>query len=402
MERIIFHVDVNSAFLSWSAVKQLKEDPASLDLRTIPSAVGNLKDKRRGIVTAKSIPAKAYGVTTGEPIVKALQKCPQLVLVQSDWEFYRASSRAFIAILRKYSDFVEQASVDEAYLDMSYLLSENENKAGNTQQSYKAHAPKDLGDFLARAKAIKIAAAIREEVRTSLGFTVNVGISENKLLAKMASDFKKPDLTHTLWPEEVRSKMWPLPIGALYGCGPKTAARLEGIGMSTIGDAARADLKILQSLIGQKAGEYIYRASRGISLSDVEPEREEAKSYSNEYTTSEDITRNNYEEAALPLLKTLSESVSRRMKKDNVYGGTVTVSVKLSDFHRKSRQTALGYTTNEETDILNAAEPLLKGLLFDEGGAFDQDLGVRLIGVGMSSLGHGEYRQMSLDDMFKL
>ena len=198
--RTIFHIDVNSAFLSWSAVKQLKENPDAVDLRTIPSAVGGDVTTRHGIITAKSIPAKKYGVQTGEPVVKALQKCPELVLVRSDFATYRAYSAAFIEILRSYSEILEQVSIDEAYLDVTELI---EDSDGLTAE--------------------KLAGMIRKEICEKLGFTVNVGISVNKFLAKMASDFAKPDRTHTLYPEEIREKLWPLPIRDLHGCGASTA-----------------------------------------------------------------------------------------------------------------------------------------------------------------------------------
>ncbi len=378
-ERIIFHVDVNSAFLSWSAVKRLKDDPKAVDLRTIPSAVGGDVETRHGIITAKSIPAKRFGIVTGEPVVKALQKCPGLVLVPSDWEAYREYSSAFIRILLEYSGLVQQASIDEAYVDMTEAI-------GIEDQ---------------RSTALTLAASIREEIRTQLGFTVNVGISSNKLLAKMASDFQKPDRTHTLWPEEVPAKMWPLPIGDLYGCGGKTASRLAGIGITTIGDAAGADPAMLQSFLGEKSGAYITAASRGIGSDRVHTEHEDARSYSNETTTSEDITLQSYDRLTPPLLHHLSGKVAGRMKRDGIYGSTVTVSVKTNDFRRRSRQKKLEASTNDAAVIERHARELLRGLLYERDGIFDRGAGVRLIGVGMSSLDHGEYRQLSLDDFLQ-
>ena len=378
-ERIIFHVDVNSAFLSWSAVKRLKDDPKAVDLRTIPSAVGGDVETRHGIITAKSIPAKRFGIVTGEPVVKALQKCPGLVLVSSDWEAYREYSNAFIRILLEYSELVQQASIDEAYVDMTEAIGTEDR----------------------RSAAMTLAASIREEIWTRLGFTVNVGISSNKLLAKMASDFQKPDRTHTLWPEEVPAKMWPLPIGDLYGCGGKTASRLAGIGITTIGDAASADPAMLQSFLGEKSGAYITAASRGIGSDRVHTEHEDARSYSNETTTPEDITLQSYDRLTPPLLHHLSGKVAGRMKRDGVYGSTVTVSVKTNDFRRRSRQKKLDAATNDAAVIERHARELLRGLLYERDGIFDRGAGVRLIGVGMSSLDHGEYRQLSLEDFLQ-
>ena len=432
-ERIIFHVDVNSAFLSWSAVKRLQDDPGAVDPRTIPSAVGGDVETRHGIITAKSIPAKRYGIVTGEPVVKALQKCPGLVLVSSDWEAYRAYSNAFIRILLEYSELVQQASIDEAYVDMTEAVETAVRRtptdadggdgiaaaagtAERTDVKRATYVPTGAADNAAaraaeteerspksmrRSVALALAASLREEIRTQLGFTVNVGVSSNKLLAKMASDFQKPDRTHTLWPEEVPTKMWPLPIGDLYGCGGKTASRLAGIGITTIGDAADADPAMLQSFLGEKSGAYITAASRGDGSDRVHTEHEDARSYSNETTTSEDITLQSYDRLTPPLLHHLSEKVARRMQRDGVYGSTVTVSVKTNDFHRRSRQKKLDAATNDAAVIEQHAKELLRGLLYERDGIFDRGAGVRLIGVGMSSLDHGEYRQLSLEDFLQ-
>lgn len=386
-----------------------------MDLRTIPSAVGGDVETRHGIITAKSIPAKKYGIVTGEPVVKALQKCPNLVLVSSDWEAYRAYSKAFMEILHEYSDVVQQASVDEAYVDMTNAIKEAIDATGMASKEVtETDIIEEKDNLLScgsltqnkillnettlwRQYAEKLAASIRKEVRTRLGFTVNVGISSNKLLAKMASDFQKPDRTHTLWPDEVEAKMWPLPIGSLYGCGSKTASRLAGIGIATIGDAARADVDMLQSFLGEKGGLYVSEASKGHGSDHVAVSREEAQSYSNETTTAEDITLQNYENAALPLIRHLSEKVAKRLQKDGVYGATVTVSVKTNDFRRRSRQKKLEASTNDANLIRRSAEELLHSLLYERNGIFDHGIGVRLIGVGVSSLDHGEYRQMDLE-----
>lgn len=368
-EKLIFHIDVNSAFLSWSAVKRLKEDPASQDLRLIPSAVGGDVETRHGIITAKSIPAKKYGIVTGEPVVKALQKCPELVLVQSDFTTYRAYSKAFINILFQYSDILEQVSIDEAYLDMT-----------------------GTEDFLQAAKSI------RDQIRESLGFTVNVGISSCKILAKMASDFKKPDLTHTLFPEEVPEKMWPLPIGELHGCGKATAERLQMVGIRSIGDAAATDVSLLQSLLGDKAGMAIHRHANGIGSAQVNSEREKAKSYSNETTTSVDISADNYESMGLPIIQHLSEKVAGRMQRDQVAGTTIFVNIKTSDFRRNSRQKSLRDPVNDAESIYNAAVELMSQLLLSEDGLFTKGDTLRLIGVGASGLDDGSFRQMNLTD----
>ena len=242
MDRTIFHIDVNSAFLSWSAVKRLREDPTALDLRTIPSAVGGDVKTRHGIITARSLPAKRYGIRTAMPVVQALERCPSL-----------AYSAAFIEILHKYAPVVEQLSIDEAFLDMT----------GTEQSIRSAIFEQIVAGTLRGEKATELrslpfpmnaAVLIKDEIRDTLGFTVNVGISSNTLLAKMASDLEKPDKIHTLYPSEIETKMWPLPIGDLYGCGSKTAEKLRRIGIHTIGDAARLDPTILTGLLGANAG----------------------------------------------------------------------------------------------------------------------------------------------------
>lgn len=417
MARIIFHVDVNSAFLSWSAVKKLKEEPGSVDLRTIPSAVGGDVKTRHGVITAKSIPAKKYGVKTGEPVMTALRKCPSLVLVPSDFKTYRAYSAAFIRILEKYAPVVEQVSIDEAFLDMteadtarfSAPAAAPDDPAARTPAASTADAhaaPDDAASGPASASAPgdfslwhRAAEAIKNEIRDTLGFTVNVGISSNKLLAKMASDFEKPDKIHTLWPEEVPDKLWPLPIGALFGCGGATAARLSSFGIRTIGDAAHAELSILKSILGDKAGSYIHRSANGISSSRVENREEDAKSYSNETTTAEDITEENYAEFLPPILKRLSGKVASRMQRDGVTALTIGVMAKTSDFRRRSRQLTLHDSTNDPEIIFRTAEQLMQELLLGEEGIFSRGQGVRLVGVSASNLDNGEYRQISIFDM---
>lgn len=379
--RVIFHIDVNSAFLSWSAVKRLREDPNALDLRTVPSAVGGDVESRHGIITARSIPAKKYGIKTADPVVKALQKCPNLILIPSDFKTYREYSKAFITILEKYGTEVEQVSIDEAFLDMTgteYLFADEIKN----------------GDRFPICAARKI----KDEIRDTLGFTVNVGISTNKLLAKMASDFQKPDKIHTLYLNEIKDKMWPLPIGDLFGCGKRTANKLMQLGIRTIGDAAVMDISVLKGYLGENSGAYIHNAANGISYSEVSSVREKAKSYSNETTTSVDITASNYEQLLPPEIDWLSESVSRRMTRDHVRANTVTIIVKTNDFKRHTRQTKLPYSINDADTIKTVASALFTELLTGTSGLFYQGLGLRLIGVGCSGLDDEDSRQLDLFD----
>ena len=379
--RTIFHVDVNSAFLSWSALKRLEEDPDAVDLRTIPSGVGGDVKTRHGIITAKSIPAKKYGVQTGEPVVKALQKCPQLqlVLVPPDFETYRKYSHALMEILSRYSPLLQQVSIDEAYLDVTERVSEKGTsgvfcpQVGCKETSGVIYTQETSGVVCTsgeRERAAALAQQIRDQVRAELGFTVNVGISCNKLLAKMASDFEKPDRTHTLYPEEVPAKMWPLPIEALHGCGKSTAQKLQLIGINTIGDAASADRALLQSFLGQSSGAYIW---------------------------NRDIGRENYQADGVPVICMLSRKVAGRLQKSGLVGQTITFQIKSSDFERHSRQMSLTAVTDQSKDIEAAALLLADQLLGGPEGLFAQGVTIRLIGVGVSRLSEKEKTVHQMD-----
>ena len=231
MTPVIFHIDVNSAYLSWTAVEQLKNG-AGTDLRKIPSIIGGDQKSRHGVVLAKSIPAKRYGIRTGEPVANAFRKCPNLVIEPPDHTMYREKSRMLMDYLRTFTKEIEQVSVDECYVDM-------------TQAMEGFYSPVDA------------AMLIKNGVREKFGFTVNVGISSNKLLAKMASDFEKPDKVHTLFPEEIRVKMWPLPIGELYMAGHSSVEILKKLEILTIGDLAQADPRLMDRCSGSLQTESI-------------------------------------------------------------------------------------------------------------------------------------------------
>jgi DNA polymerase-4 len=262
LDKTIFHIDVNSAFLSWEAVNRLQAGE-TLDLREIPSAVAGDKNKRHGVILAKSIPAKQYNVKTGEPIVDALKKCPSLTLVPPDHHLYQEYSRAFIDILYDFSPTVEQCSIDEAYCDMS-------------------------GMSTLFGPPVEAAHKIKNRISKELGFTVNIGISTNKLLAKMASDFKKPDMVHTLYPHEIKDKMWILPVGELFFVGKSTAKKLNTLGIYTIGELAKTDLEVLRAHL-KKHGEVIHSFANGIDTSIISQEEVKNKGYGNSSTISFDV-----------------------------------------------------------------------------------------------------------------
>jgi len=326
MNRVIFHIDVNSAFLSWEAVYRLYHLGGRVDLREEVAAVGGDMAMRHGIILAKSIPAKKYGIKTGESIVEARQKCPQLMLVPPNYHLYDECSRAFMEILRQYSPEVEQYSVDEAFIDMS----------GTIQLWGEPEA---------------VADRIREQIRRELGFTVNIGVSENKLLAKMAGDFQKPDRTHTLWKNEIEKKMWPLPVSDLFFVGRATARKLFALGIRTIGDLAKADPDMLKSHL-KKQGEVIWGFANGIDVSVVEPEAPAAKGYGNSTTIAFDVC--DASTARLVLLS-LAETVGARLREAGVRAEVIAVGIKSFDLRYASHQMTLQNATSITLEIYKYA-----------------------------------------------
>lgn len=360
--RVIFHIDVNSAFLSWEAVYRLRHLSGTLDLRTVPSAVGGDISKRHGIILAKSIPAKKYGIHTGESVPEALRKCPGLLLVPPNYELYEKNSRAFLEILREYTDVVEQYSIDEAFMDMT-----------GTEKLF--------------GSPVVAATALKDRIREELGFTVNVGISSNKLLAKMAGDFRKPDLVHTLFPEEVQEKMWPLPVGDLFFVGRATEKKLQNLGIRTIGELAGADEGLLKAHL-KKHGEVIRSFANGLDVSVVEPQPEPNKGYGNSTTIAFDVC--DRDTAGLVLLS-LAETVGRRLRRDGARIQVVSVGIKYFDLSYASHQSVLLQPTNITAEIYQAAVRLFEELW--DGTA------VRHLGIHTGKVvGGAADRQMSLFD----
>ena len=360
-ERIIFHIDVNSAFLSWEAVERLKNG-GKVDLREIPSAVGGDIATRHGVILAKSIPAKKYKVTTGEPVVDALRKCPELVVVQPHHELYQAYSRAFLSILKQYSDVIEKFSVDEAFVDMT-----------GTRRLF--------------GEPVEAAERIKNQVYRELGFTVNVGISSNKILAKMASDFQKPNRVHTLFPEEIPTKMWPLPVGDLLFAGKSTVRKLNDMGIRTIGELANTDLQLLTNVL-KKNGEVLWRYANGVDNSEVEPIRPDNKGYGNSTTIPFDVTD---AQTAKEILLKLTDKVCQRLRRDDVKVESVSVQFRFNDLTRASHQGILITATNITQEIYQ-----MVCQLFDE--KWD-GTPIRLLGVSTTKVSKEDKgRQLSLFD----
>ena len=358
MERLIFHVDVNSAFLSWEAVRRLSQ--GGEDLRLIPSAIGGDRDKRTGVIVAKSIPAKKFGVKTGEPVGAALRKCPGLVLAKPDFKLYEKNSRAFMDICRSYAPAVEKFSIDECFLDMS-------------------------GTGLLYPDPVATACEIKDRLKNELGFTVNVGVAPNKLLAKMASDFEKPDKVHTLFYDELESKLWPLPVGDLFLVGRATAEKLARGTIRTIGDLARADPETVQRLVGGKLGRQLWSYARGIDDSPVLSQREELKGYSNSTTLAEDVTT---AEEAGRILLALTDSTAARMRADGAKASCISVTLRGSDFKDRSHQRKLAGPTDITEEIYGVVKRLFQELW--------DGRPLRLLGVSLSELTKGDEEQLSL------
>ena len=345
---VIFHIDVNSAYLSWSALEQL-EAGSETDLRLIPSIVGGDISTRHGVVLAKSIPAKAYGITTGEPVINAFRKCPGLVSVAPNHELYHRCSRQLMDYLKSICPDIEQVSIDECYMDYSPI-------AANYTSPEVA------------------AAIIKDTVYEKFGFTVNVGISDRKVLAKMASDFKKPNLVHTLYSAEISEKLWPLPVSRLFLCGRSSVETLKNLGILTIGDLARTDPSIPAAHL-KSHGLMLWNYANGLDDSPVLPEPAEAKGIGNSTTlTTDAVTR----DAAAKILLELAESVGRRLRASHTKAGLVCTEIKYSNFKSASHQCVLD-TPTASTDIIYRTACAL----FDE---FWNGSPVRLLGIRTGKL----------------
>lgn len=363
-DKVIFHVDVNSAFLCWEAVYRMKVLGETFDLREIPSAVGGDAEKRHGIILAKSQPAKKYKIQTGESIREALNKCPDLKLVKPHYDLYEKSSKAFIEILKEYSSCVEQYSVDEAYCDM-------------TGSEYLFGSP------------VVAATILKDRIHRELGFTVNIGISSNKLLAKMAGDFKKPNLVHTLFPNEIE-KMWRLPVSELFYVGRATTKSLFKLGIQTIGELAKADVNMLKAHL-KSHGEVIWCFANGIDVSVVEPLPPANKGYGNSTTIAFDVESG---AVAKLVLLSLAETVCTRLRKDNMIASVISVSLVDFEFRYISHQLTLFTATNITNEIHQAA-----CRLFDE---LWDGTPIRKLGIHSSRVIENDHvRQLDLFTMDK-
>lgn len=362
MERIIFHIDVNNAFLSWSAIDLLNKG-YKYDIRNSYAVIGGDEKARKGIVLAKSNAAKKMGIKTADTLYSARKKCPALRVYPSNYAFYSEMSHKLFELLSKYSPDIEIASIDECYLDY-----------GKVKNLY--------GDELEFAKKIQ------KEIYDTLGFTVNVGIANNKLCAKMASDFSKPYKIHTLYKEEIQTKMWPLPVDELFGIGKKTAPKLHSLHIHTISDLANADLVQLEKYFKNSAVGMI-KAANGIDDSPVVSEASIPKGIGNEITLDHDVS--NRVELSKYLLG-LSENVALRLRREKKYAYVIVVTLKDNYFRRTSHQKKLKNATNITKEIYDTTLQILSEMEFES---------VRLIGVRLDHLTEESNHQVSLFEDIK-
>ena len=360
MERIVLHIDVNNAFLSWSAIDLLNKG-SKYDIRNSYAVIGGDEKARRGIVLAKSNAAKKMGIVTAETLYSAKKKCPALRIYSPNFEFYHLMSNRMFEILYKYTSDIEVASIDECYMDY-----------GKIKRLY--------GD------EVKFAYKIQKEILDTLGFTVNVGIGNNKLCAKMASDFSKPFKVHTLYNHEIKEKMFPLPVGDLFGVGKKTTAVLKEMGINTIGDLANYDLLELQKKFKNQAM-HLINIANGLDNSEVISYKTDPKCISTTSTLPIDAKRIN---EVIPLLKEQAEKIGLELRKENKYAYVVAALCKNKDFQNTSKQTKLSNPTNISKEIFDIASKLMEQI-------WDKN-GIRLVGIRVSSLVSNYYYQVSFFD----
>ncbi|MDB2151417.1 MULTISPECIES: DNA polymerase IV [Clostridium] len=357
-DRIVFHVDVNSAYLSWTAVKLLQYG-SSIDIREIPSVIGGDIENRHGIILAASISAKELGIKTGEPIFSAMHKCRDLKVYPPDYDWYVKSSNAMVQLLEEYSPKIQRYSIDECFMDCTHF-----------KDNYK-----------------KMAVKVKMRISDELGFNCNIGISTNKLLAKMASDFKPKNTVHTLFKEEISQKMWPLPAGDLFMVGRATKEKLSKLNINTIGDIAKADVNLLMQKM-HSHGKLIYEYANGIDNSEIRKcNYLDIKGIGNSITISYDVET--YEEACRILLA-LTESATMRLRENRSLCSLVVVSVKTNNFLYYSHQKSLENSTDSTNIIYEGIKKAFREAWKGEK--------IRQLGVRLTKLCSNEYYQESLFD----
>jgi len=360
MDRIVIHIDVNNAFLSWTAVEMLKNG-SKIDIRNRYAIIGGDEQARRGIVLAKSNPCKQKGVVTAETIYIARRKCPYLEVYKPDYELYKRYSNLMYNYLLQYTNIIERYSIDECFLEYTDIQKLN-------------------GD------PVEFAYKIKDDIYKLFGFTVNVGVANNKLCAKMASDFSKPNKVHTLFKNEIESKLWPLPISDLFMIGKKTSKKLIDLNIKTVNDLAHTDLNFLEKQF-KSMGLMMYNYANGIDNSKVEYEYENPKSISTSTVLAYNYSNKNQ---IYQVLKELSFETGSRLRKKKMYASSIGVWIKYSDFSKVSKQIKLDNSTNLNEDIYRIAISLFDKLWNEES--------IRALCVKVADLSENKKTQLSIFD----
>lgn len=358
---LVFHVDANSAYLSWTAAALLEEG-YSIDIRKVPAVISGNPENRHGIILAKSIPAKRYDIKTGESLFEAMKKCPKLLIFSPDYDLYLSCSEAMYKLLYEYTPVIQRYSIDECFCDMTAC------KKAVDEPVFLAHE-------------------IKERIKRELGFTVNIGIGKNKLCAKMAGELKKPDMVHTLWPEEIPEKLWTLPVRELFMVGRATEKKLHKMNIKTIGDIAKVSPVLLKSTL-KSHGLLIYDYANGVDNSPVTVNDEiMRKGIGNGLTYSYDLVDKG--EIYAELLA-ICERVGERLRKYAKATKVVKVYVRSSNLAGYSHQIKINGSIDTTDELYDISKKLINEMWKGEP--------IRALSISVSELIGKEQVQLSMFD----
>lgn len=353
MEKQILHIDCNKFYAS-------VECCLHPELRDKPVAVGGNEKSRHGIILTKNEIASRYGLVVGEPLWKARQKCPDLIIVPPDFSAYMEFSKKVRNILEEYTDLIEPFGLDECWIDVT-------------------------GDWF--KSGIEIAEEIRQRVKQEVGITVSIGVSFNKVFAKLGSDYKKPDAITVIDKSNYKDIVWQLPCSDMLMVGKATTKKLNYYGIFTIGDLAEADVKFLHGIFG-KNGDMLHRFACGEDNSKVRHKdlSREIKSIGNSATTPRDLINN---EDVKIVLTSLAESVSRRMREHNLKGTTLSISVRNNELESFTRQCKMTAPTNVSNELIKYAMELFSA-------NYSWDKPIRSIGLSVTDFDYDNIIQFDL------